>query len=129
MPMSDPHGLRAAGDFLGRRRWLPTVIWGLAILGVSSLPHLNLGPGWFPGCDKIMHFIEYSILGVGLRYWSGGGRPLFPLGGAGFAAFDEFHQRYVPGREANPWDWVADAAGIAVGFLMSGRFMKRVSNG
>jgi VanZ family protein len=77
----------------------------------------------------MLHFIEYSILGAGLRYWSGGARPLFLIGGAGFAALDEFHQRYVPGREASLWDWTADLAGLAVGFLLYIRFAGRLENG
>jgi VanZ family protein len=83
----------------------------------------------FPGCDKILHFIEYSRLGLGLRYWSGGGRPLFVLGGTGFAALDEFHQRYVPGRHASLLDWAADLAGVLVGFLVFGLFLKKERDG
>jgi hypothetical protein len=129
MPMNSGHGLAAVAGFIGRRRWLPAVAWGAAILTVSSLPDLDLGVPLFPGCDKIMHFIEYSILGVGLRYWSGGARRLPLAGGVGFAAIDEFHQKYVPGRQASLLDWVADVVGVAVGLLASGRFTKKVGNG
>ena len=129
MRMSSRRGLGVIKELLGRRRWLPSVVWGIAILAVSSLPDLDIGVPWFPGCDKIMHFIEYSILGVGLRYWSGGRRPLFLAGGAGFAALDEFHQAYIPGRQASVLDWLADLIGVAVGFLAAGRFTKKVING
>jgi VanZ family protein len=128
MPMNS-RALKAIGALLRRRRWLGTVVWGAAILTVSSLPHPDPGFRLFPGCDKILHFIEYSILGVGLRYWSGGMKPLPPIGGAGFAALDEFHQRYVPGRDASLWDWAADLAGVAIGFVVSGLFMRKRDNG
>ena len=116
-------------DLICRRRWLPAVAWGVVILAVSSFPRMDLAPRMFPGCDKVLHFIEYFVLGVGLRYWSGGGKPLFIMGGAGFAALDEFHQRYVPGRHASPLDWVADLSGIVVGFLIYGLFMKKGNDG
>jgi VanZ family protein len=114
---------------LRRRPWLAAVLWGAAIFTVSSLPDPDPGLPLFPGCDKILHFIEYSILGVGLRYWAGGARPLFLAGGVGFAAIDEFHQRYVPGREASLWDWVADLAGLGVGFLAIRHFKRRGNDG
>jgi len=116
-------------DLIRRRRWLPAVVWAAAILAVSSYPRMALAPSMFPGCDKILHFIEYSILGMGLRYWSGGGKPLFVLGGVGFAAVDEFHQKYVPGRHASVFDWAADLAGVLVGFLIYGFFMKKGDDG
>lgn len=127
--MSDRHGIKTIVQLFRRRRWLPAVVWGAAILTVSSLPDPDPGFTLFPGCDKIVHFIEYSILGVGLRYWSGGaGLPLL-MGGAGFAAFDEFHQRFVPGREASLWDWVADLAGLVAGSVIFGRFMREGRDG
>jgi VanZ family protein len=83
----------------------------------------------FPGCDKVLHFIEYSILGAALRFWSGGPRAVFLAGGAGFAALDEFHQRYVPGRDASYLDWTADLAGLATGFIVFGYMMRKRNHG
>jgi VanZ family protein len=116
-------------DLIGGRRWLPAVVWAGAILTVSSLPRMDFAPRLFPGCDKVLHFIEYSILGMGLRYWSGGWKPFFTLGGAGFAALDEFHQKFVPGRHASIFDWVADLCGMVVGSIMYGFFMKKRNDG
>ena len=31
---------------------------------------------------------------------------------------DEFHQSYVPGRMADPYDWIADAAGATIAVLL-----------
>lgn len=113
-----------------RRRWVPAAVCAAAILVGSSLPPLGIGASLLPGCDKILHFIEYSILGITLRYWSGKGRLRFPLGGMAFAAMDEFHQRYVPGREASLWDLVADAGGLVLGFYASARFVRgKVTDG
>jgi hypothetical protein len=105
--------------------WLPALVCALGIITVSSIPRLGVRTPLFPGCDKVLHFIEYSIFGAALRFWSGGGRMRFLAGGTGFAALDEFHQRYIPGREANPWDFAADAAGLLFGFMVSRRFIRR----
>ena len=103
-----------------RRSWLGAVIWAAAILVVSSIPNPSLGPSLFPGCDKIAHFIEYLILGLALRYWVGSN---WAMGAAalGFAALDEIHQRFIPGRQMSFWDFAADAAGLAVGYFILGQ--------
>jgi VanZ family protein len=104
-----------------QNRWIAAVAWGIAILVVSSLPPPDISSRGFPGCDKVLHFIEYLILGVALRYWAGG---------MGFAALDEFHQRYVPGREASYWDLLADVGGVLVGFFVSaGILVRKEANG
>jgi len=108
-----------------RRRWLPTVLWAVTIFLVSSIPRLDTAIDFLEGCDKIAHFVEYSMLGWALRYWSRDGRPRFLAGGIAFAALDEFHQKYVPGREMSLWDFVADAAGVVTGFLIAGRVQDR----
>lgn len=108
-----------------RRRWLPTLLWAIAITFVSSIPDLDTTVARLEGCDIIAHFVEYFIFGWALRYWSRDGRPGFLVGGIAFAAFDEFHQRYVPGREMSLWDLIADAAGVTVGFLVMGAIYKR----
>jgi VanZ family protein len=127
--MANGGGFGKVGNLIGGRRWLPAVVWGIVIMVVSSLPRLDLGPRWFPGCDKVVHFIEYLILGAALRYWSGEGRFAFPAAGAGFAALDEFHQRYIPGRETSLWDFIADICGLIVGFVAAGRLEKRNGDG
>ena len=35
----------------------------------------------------------------------------------GFAMTDEFHQLFVPGRQASPWDVLVDGMGAALGLL------------
>ena len=39
-------------------------------------------------------------------------------GWLGFAALDEIHQRFIPGREMSFWDFAADAAGLVAGYLV-----------
>ncbi|HET9597135.1 MAG TPA: VanZ family protein [Anaeromyxobacteraceae bacterium] len=72
--------------------------------------------------DKAIHFLEYGTLGVllAVALWTSG----LPLRRAGvlaavlaslYGASDEFHQSFVPGREADPRDWLADTLGGASG--------------
>lgn len=71
--------------------------------------------------DKIVHFLEYFLFGFLLwravardRFWAmESGRFLIVLLiGSLYAASDEIHQSYVPGRYASIYDWFADVAGI-----------------
>jgi VanZ family protein len=98
------------------------VIWCVAIFAGSSIPDPDVGPLWFAGCDKILHFIEYFVLGITLRYWARGGKVLL-AGGVGYAVLDEFHQSFVPGREASVGDFIADALGLVAGYLLAKRFL------
>jgi VanZ family protein len=38
---------------------------------------------------------------------------------AAFAAVDEWHQEFVPGRAADPIDWAADVVGAAAGLIVA----------
>lgn len=66
---------------------------------------------------KLAHFSEYAVLyllarpliGSGWRSW---------LFCAAYAASDEWHQAFVPGRGASPWDVLIDSAGALAGALL-----------
>jgi VanZ family protein len=126
--MAKDNGARRLAERIVRHRWIPTVIWAVAIFVVSSVPELTIKSEPFPGCDKVVHFIEYSILGIALRYWSGRPRKTFLIGGVAFGGLDELHQRFVPGRVTSFWDFVADACGILVGFFVGKIFVRKVVN-
>jgi VanZ family protein len=76
--------------------------------------------------DKLLHAAEYAVLGgllvPALRV--AGLRPRVALLAAvvvasAFGATDELHQSFVPGRNADVADWVADTLGAAVGALVA----------
>ena len=82
--------------------------------------------GLFPGSDKLLHFVEFFILG-GLLYlafayagWQPWDAPLAISLGVAYGFVDEFHQLFVTGRSTDIFDALADAAGVlvAVGILM-----------
>jgi VanZ family protein len=91
-----------------------------AIFWVSSLPQPPLPPGG----DKPWHLIAYLAFGVLVVRAFAGGLPAridariaasaIALSVA-YAASDEVHQMFVPGRSAQWTDLLADAIGICVG--------------
>ncbi len=97
------------------------LVYAILILFISSRPSLGLPRIDIP--DKLIHFCEYLLLGMlvfrlltrdyhlsGARLWVThvGGIMLFALG-------DEFLQSFIPGRDSDVWDWVADVGGGSLG--------------
>jgi hypothetical protein len=120
--------MRRVSGFLRRHKWVAALAWAGVIMSVSSIPRIDVVEPPFPGCDKFAHLIEYSILGVGLRFWAGGRAVsgtglLVILAGIAFGAADEVHQRFIPGRVMSLVDFAADAAGVTLGFWFGRRLI------
>jgi len=112
------------------KQWLPFFAWVVLIFVGSSIPRLPGNPFGLPQwSDKVAHFMEYLILaflfyrGIRVERWRMGIPAwLIVLGtGLAIASIDEYHQEYIPGRDANGWDWAADMAGVATGALIGMR--------
>ena len=98
-------------------------LWGpflgalAVIFGLSSMSDV---PGAHYVWDKLLHTVGYAGLGVlALRAFHGGFEPprLASTIYAGLTVIlwgisDEFHQSFVPGRDASAWDVVADSVGF-----------------
>lgn len=108
-------------------RWVralgPLVLYAGLIFVLSSQSSLTAKLPGFLLSDKVAHLAEYSLFGflaaraLGILTRQG---PLFAAGlaiviGACYGASDELHQSFVPGRESDPWDLLADVAGSALG--------------
>jgi VanZ family protein len=101
--------------------WLPPLIYMAVIFGFSAqsnpLPEIT-NTVW----DKLLHTTEYA--GLALLVCRALRRERLHLAAAIVAAViftsvygatDEFHQWFVPGRDSDWHDWVADTLGAAVG--------------
>jgi VanZ family protein len=100
------------------RLWLPVVLWAALIFGLSSIPQLGTGLGtWDLVLRKLAHFCEYAILGA-LLLRALGRETHAVAAGVAYAATDELHQHFVPGRHAAFRDVAIDAAGVLGGVLL-----------
>lgn len=99
----------------------------MAVIAAATtlpVPRLPVPASGFP-VDKLAHLALYLGLGLVL------GRALWVVRGAFdrslavalvagllFAALDELHQRWIPFREPELADWLADAAGLSLGLAL-----------
>jgi VanZ family protein len=107
------------------RRWLPVVAWAALIFALSSVPDLGTGlGGWDLVLRKLAHAAEYAILGALLVRALGRPGLAFALGTL-YAASDEVHQAFVPGRMGSLVDVAIDAIGVACGIVLWQRLRAR----
>jgi VanZ family protein len=101
--------------------WLPVVVYTTAIYFVSGLP---VAPLPDEVSDKTGHMAAYAGLAILAVRALGGGLPcrvvwrvawLALVIAAGYGAFDELHQLFVPGRTGELLDWYADVSGAVIG--------------
>lgn len=107
--------------------WLyhfPVILIACVILTLSSIPRLNPPDLGLEFQDKIFHVIAYLALGITLCHSASAfysnflSQALFSIGiGLPFAALDELHQAFIPGRLASVFDFMADGLGILLAIL------------
>lgn len=113
---------------------LLAALYAVLMVALSSWPGVslpNIGTGHL---DKILHFGQYLVLaflvarGWGLslpRRW-GVRNVILVVVMLVFAAADEYHQGWIPGRDPDQQDFLADAIGILIGFSIGlSRLMRR----
>lgn len=112
---------RRATDFL--QLVLPLIAYCAMIYYVSSLPSPPTPDLGFDWGDKVVHAGAFGLMGVlavRAARWFAEGKTLARWITVGllfcciYAGLDEVHQSYVPGRDADVMDWVADIVGAAV---------------
>lgn len=111
------------------RQWGPPALWAAFILLLTSIPGSDIphvGFLSFRGSDKLVHGTMYAIFALlAAHSLLRAGRPLrevvliVVLGIAIFAALDEWHQQFIPGRSMDVFDWVADLSGAAIGIVVA----------
>ena len=101
----------------------PALLYAAIIFLLSAQPDpVRYLPHGLTLHDKLLHALEYAALGAllvpGLRLAGRTPRAAMLLAVAlasFYGATDEFHQSFVPGRNADALDWVADTLGAALG--------------
>jgi VanZ family protein len=122
--------------------WLPAIVWACILSGLSTdsfsrdqtsrfiIPALHwMFPHARPETLELMHTVlrktahlfNYFILGLLLNHALRGEDRAWKLKwaiwaviiAAGYASLDEFHQSFVPSRNASPWDALIDTVGAS----------------
>lgn len=105
---------------------IPSLIPAIIIFILSHQPNVKIPDIGIGIEDKILHIAAYFIFGLCLVYSITGikkginNRTLLTillLIGASYALSDEIHQYYVPGRESDIADFIADVAGIIISYF------------
>lgn len=104
------------------RRYRAALAYASLIFLLSSIPTLKSPDIGLSFEDKIYHAIEYAVMGFLLQRGSDAtGRRsakrflmVFAVGVC-YAATDEIHQWFVPGRQCDFYDFLSDAAGVLAG--------------
>ena len=111
------------------RYWLPPFLYAALIFFLSSLPGKKY-PYPFFSADKLLHAVEYAVLGYlvarALGYGLHEGKILFIRSFAVCVLYgisDELHQWFVPYRVVSVMDILADSAGsvLGIGFYIKQR--------
>jgi hypothetical protein len=110
--------------------WVPIILYSGLIVFLSSLSHPeeHFSDPYFLGFgnDKVSHGIEYGILGIlFLRAFQLGlGEARFPypafwaiIAATLFGISDELHQHFVPNRDMDLWDVLADFTGATLAIV------------
>lgn len=104
------------------RAWGPAVAWAVVLFLLSASPMRLGGGGWWSAIDdKVVHLCLYVVLGGALAWaWLRGAKRMPHAAmiafGALYGASDEWHQSFVPNRTPSLGDWVADVAGVLLGY-------------
>ena len=104
-------------------RWALVVGWMGVIFYFSSRPDYSLPDygAWDWIAKKGAHLAEYAILGWLIQWARGHKRAGWQswLMAVAYAATDEFHQSFVPGRKPAVADVTIDAVGAAIGVALA----------
>ncbi|MCA9399450.1 MAG: VanZ family protein [Candidatus Omnitrophica bacterium] len=119
------------------RFWFPVILYSGIIFYVSGQP--NVAISWdIPNIDKVVHAIEYAILGFlttravfGTVPDGSNWRILYICGiflAILYGLSDEYHQAFVPGRTSSAADFLADSLGAILGawiYWVRGNLIKK----
>jgi VanZ family protein len=95
-----------------------------ALVWILSSQSILPKPKGILGFDKVQHLAAFAVFAAAVclwvppEKWKSRGR-FFSLiaaaAGSANGVIDEVHQFFVPGRDCNVWDWIADTLGSVIG--------------
>lgn len=113
------------------KKWfvhLPWLLYSGLIFYLSSQQKLEVPDLHFELQDKLFHFLAFTVYGIfvslsainwPLRWLERVNWAVWAAAvGIVYGLLDEIHQYYVPGRQMDLWDWVADSLGVISGILI-----------
>ncbi|MHB9027609.1 MAG: VanZ family protein [Candidatus Latescibacterota bacterium] len=99
----------------------PALLYMGVIFFMSSLPGYEVPSLNFRFGDKFVHLLEFGLLGMFLYHFFRSPQPLVShpwiatvIVGVLYAASDEIHQLFTPGRMCELADFIVDSIGVAV---------------
>ena len=113
------------------RAWWPPVAWAVCILVATWIPGAMVPRIPAPdGTDKLVHFLFFVVLGFliqrALHVQGSAVVTLYAiLALAAFGALEEFVQQFIPGRDMELFDWIADVSGAIVGVVIARLTLER----
>jgi len=104
--------------FSRAKNLLPAIIWAIFIFLGSSVPGADVSANKTVNfvAHKSIHIIEYGIFYIFLIKGLGKKKISFSLGVL-YAISDEFHQKFVFGRQGKISDILIDIVGLIVGYI------------
>jgi VanZ family protein len=116
--------------------WLPAAIWAGVLFWLSSRPTGPSIPIWFLTYDKATHAMAFGFLAALAYFALRAGHGFLPslsalcawLLSSFYGGADELHQAFVPARQPDWHDWLADTIGaaLAVAFLLAAERVTRI---
>jgi VanZ family protein len=113
--------------------YLPLIIYWLIIFTLTTVP--TEAPQLFDFQDKVEHFLAYFVLGSLLTLTLHFQNKISIFVRRTFiialiliffyGALDEIHQYFIPGRDCDFFDWLADIFGGSVGVAFITKFVKK----
>jgi VanZ family protein len=113
----------------GLKKFLPILIRLPAVCAAALIWFLSSQtilpkPKGILGFDKLQHLLAFAVFTGAVCLWISREKwrirgPFFMLiaaaAGSVYGIVDEVHQYFVPGRDCNVWDWIADTLGSVIG--------------
>jgi len=106
---------------------LPAIFIAVVIFWISHTPHPEFPKIGIVWEDKIAHVIAYFLFGLSLILFFLANIRKFDyrfiviitmIFGTIYGCSDELHQYFIPGRDAEILDWIADMVGISLSLLL-----------